>query len=112
MDEEINFQKIENSSGDVILAIDHNLYGNRVVLASSDHFLRVYEKSNAQWTLIDSWRGHASEILQVRVQVMPALAGPCIIHYYNSSSAFFFTRKENREQSRVDLRIFVSLTGC
>ena len=66
MDAEVDFQRIENDSADVVIALHHNLYGNRMVIASGDHHLRVYDRKGTTWQLTDSWRGHDGEITDVR----------------------------------------------
>ncbi|KAF2236960.1 putative nuclear pore protein [Viridothelium virens] len=51
---------------DLVLAIDYNLYGNRMVTASSDHTLRVWDKEGDAWELMDSWKAHDAEVTDVK----------------------------------------------
>lgn len=51
---------------DLLLAVDYNIYGTRIVTASSDHRLKVFDKKGANWELVDSWRAHDAEITAVR----------------------------------------------
>jgi len=55
---------------DIVQAISYNFHGNRIVTASSDHHLKVWDKqANGQWRLVDTWRGHDAEIMEVgRIQ--------------------------------------------
>ncbi|KAI9693024.1 MAG: epoxide hydrolase, soluble (sEH) [Bathelium mastoideum] len=51
---------------DLVLAIDYNLYGTRMVTASSDHTLRVWDKQGDAWELTDSWKAHDAEVTDVK----------------------------------------------
>ena len=45
-----------------------DLYGKRRVTGSTDHRLKVFDRQlDASWKLIDTWRGHDAEILDVGV---------------------------------------------
>ena len=66
MDGVIEFQKLENDSAEIVLALAHNLYGNRLAVASGDHYLRVWDKDGTNWKLTDKWRGHDAEITDVK----------------------------------------------
>lgn len=58
------FQSFENAATDVVLSMNFDCSGTRVVLCSADHKLRVYNVDETnEWTLIDQWRGHNAEIL-------------------------------------------------
>ena len=65
MDSDITFQKLDHQSADLVLAVHHNLYGNRMVTASSDQHLRVWDKKGTEWVLTDKWRAHDGEITGV-----------------------------------------------
>jgi len=60
------FQSFENAAADIVLAASFNTSGTRIVICSADHKIRVYniDQDNA-WTLVDQWRGHDAEILDV-----------------------------------------------
>ncbi|KAF2113262.1 nucleoporin seh1 [Lophiotrema nucula] len=51
---------------DLVLAVDFNYYGNRMVTASSDHRLKVWTKHDESWSLVDSWKAHDAEIVDVK----------------------------------------------
>lgn len=50
---------------DVVLAVDFNYFGTRMVTAGADHRLKVWDKRDDQWTLVESWRAHDAEIVDV-----------------------------------------------
>ena len=63
------FQSFENAAADAVLAISYNPSGTRYAVASADHKVRIYDSgnqySNGQSTLMDQWRAHDAEILDV-----------------------------------------------
>lgn len=62
------FQRLSHGHQDLILALDYNLYGNRMVTASSDHRLRVWDRDDKTglWAVIDAWTAHDAEITEVK----------------------------------------------
>lgn len=50
-------------------AVDFNFYGTRMVTASADHKLKVFDRKDDNWTLIDTWSAHSAEITDVSLQV-------------------------------------------
>ena len=60
------FQDFEYAAADIVLAASFNSAGNRAILCSADHKIRVYNiDGNKAWTLADLWRGHDAEVLDV-----------------------------------------------
>ena len=55
----------EQNHRDVVLAVDFNFYGTRMVTASSDHRMKVYDRKEDSWNLVDSFSGHDAEITDV-----------------------------------------------
>lgn len=49
-----------------MLAVDFNYFGTRMVTASSDHRLKVWDKKDDSWNLVESWKAHDAEIVDVR----------------------------------------------
>ncbi|KZF25452.1 putative nuclear pore protein [Xylona heveae TC161] len=66
MDSTNGFQVFEHGHQDVVQAADYNFYGNRLVTASSDHRLKVWDLHDGEWELTDTWRGHDAEIMDVK----------------------------------------------
>jgi nucleoporin SEH1 len=60
------FTTFDHGHNDLVLAVDFNFYGMRMVTASSDHRLKVWDKKDDTWTLIDTWRGHDAEVVDVK----------------------------------------------
>ncbi|KAF2485157.1 WD40-repeat-containing domain protein [Neohortaea acidophila] len=62
------FHRLSHGHQDLILAFDYNLYGNRVVTASSDHRLRVWTRNDESgaWTVTDTWTAHDAEVIDVK----------------------------------------------
>lgn len=52
---------------DLITVTKFNFYGNRIVTASSDHRMKVWDLKDEKWRLTDTWRAHDAEILDVRL---------------------------------------------
>lgn len=61
-----SFSTFQHGHQDLVLAVDFNLYGDRMVTASSDHRLKVWDKKDENWILTDTWRAHDAEIVDVR----------------------------------------------
>jgi nucleoporin SEH1 len=66
MASERGFSTFEHGHSDLVLAVDFNFYGTRMVTASSDHTLKVYDRKDESWSLIDTWRAHDAEIVDVK----------------------------------------------
>lgn len=60
-----NFQTFAHGHQDLVLAVDFNYFGTRMVTASSDHRLKVWDKKDDSWTLVESWKAHDAEIVDV-----------------------------------------------
>ncbi|KAG8531648.1 uncharacterized protein KY384_003279 [Bacidia gigantensis] len=59
------FHTFENTAADAVSAIQYDAGGDRIVTASADHRLRIYQKScvdSNDWELYDQWRGHDAEV--------------------------------------------------
>ncbi|KAJ4291892.1 hypothetical protein N0V90_009789 [Kalmusia sp. IMI 367209] len=66
MASERNFQSFAHGHQDLVLAVDFNYFGTRMVTASSDHRLKVWDKKDESWTLVESWKAHDAEIVDVK----------------------------------------------
>ncbi|KAI4732836.1 WD40 repeat-like protein [Aureobasidium sp. EXF-12298] len=51
---------------DLVLAVDYNFYGTRMVTASSDHRLKVWDRKDDGWTVTDVWKAHDAEVTDVK----------------------------------------------
>ena len=60
-----SFQTFSHGHQDLVLAIDFNYFGTRMVTASSDHRAKVWDKKDDSWTLVESWKAHNAEIIDV-----------------------------------------------
>jgi nucleoporin SEH1 len=65
MASERNFQTFSHGHQDLVLAVDFNYFGTRMVTASSDHRLKVWDKKDDAWSLVESWKAHDAEIVDV-----------------------------------------------
>ena len=65
MTAERNFQTFPHGHQDLVLAVDFNYFGTRMVTASSDHRLKVWDKKDDAWSLVESWKAHDAEIVDV-----------------------------------------------
>lgn len=59
------FQTFAHRHQDLVLAVDFNYFGTRMVTASSDHRLKVWDKKDDAWTLVESWKAHDAEVVDV-----------------------------------------------
>jgi nucleoporin SEH1 len=62
---ERTFQTFSHGHQDLVLAVDFNYFGTRMVTASSDHRLKVWDKKDDSWTLVENWKAHDAEIVDV-----------------------------------------------
>ena len=64
--EQHGFQSFEHTATDTVLAASYNASGTKIALCSADHKIRVYSiNADKKWTLLDQFRGHDAEILDV-----------------------------------------------
>jgi nucleoporin SEH1 len=61
-----SFQAFGHGHHDLVLAVDFNFYGNRMVTAGSDQKLKVWDRNGDEWQIVDSWKAHNAEITDVR----------------------------------------------
>jgi WD40 repeat protein len=60
------FADFDAGHRDLVTVTKFNFYGNRIVTASSDHRMKVWDQKDGQWQLTDTWRAHDAEIRDVR----------------------------------------------
>ena len=60
-----SFVTFTHGHQDLVLAVDFNYFGTRMVTASSDHRLKVWDRKEDTWLLIESWKAHDAEIVDV-----------------------------------------------
>lgn len=61
------FNSFDPGHADLVTVTKFNFYGNRLLTASADHRIKVWDlQKDGSWTLIDAWRGHDAEIRDVR----------------------------------------------
>ncbi|KAF2098465.1 WD40 repeat-like protein [Rhizodiscina lignyota] len=61
-----SFQTFDHGHSDLVLAVDFDFYGTRMVTASSDQRLRVWDRKEQEWVITDAWRAHDAEIVDVK----------------------------------------------
>lgn len=59
------FTQFEIGHRDQVNVIKYNFYGNRILTASADHRVKVWDQKEDGWELIDTWRAHDAEIHDV-----------------------------------------------
>lgn len=62
---EIGFHRFAHGHQDLVLAVSYNFYGTRMVTASSDHRLKVWDRKDERWVLTDEWKAHDAEVTDV-----------------------------------------------
>lgn len=62
------FHRFSHGHQDLVLAVAYNLYGTRMATASSDHRVKVWDRSDKtdQWTVTDVWPAHDAEVTDVK----------------------------------------------
>jgi len=60
------FHRFSHGHQDLVLAIDYNFYGTRMVTASSDHKLKVWDRKDDVWEVTDVWTAHDAEVTDVK----------------------------------------------
>ncbi|KAF2663892.1 WD40 repeat-like protein [Microthyrium microscopicum] len=63
---ERGFSTFEHGHNDLVLAVDFNFYGTRMVTASADHRLKVFDRKDEAWEIVDTWRAHDAEVVDVK----------------------------------------------
>lgn len=75
--EESGFRSFENVAADAILSINYTPSGTRCAIAAADHKVRIYDCANQdsgiQPTLLEQWKAHDAEILDVSSRVSRSL---------------------------------------
>ena len=61
------FHRFSHGHQDLVLAVDYNFYGTRMVTASSDHRLKVWDRRDDGWSVTDVWVAHDAEVTDVRI---------------------------------------------
>ncbi|KAL2831942.1 WD40-repeat-containing domain protein [Aspergillus pseudoustus] len=56
------FSDFDAGHRDLVTVTKFNFYGNRIVTASSDHRMKVWDQKDGEWQLTDTWRAHDAEI--------------------------------------------------
>ncbi|KAI4090888.1 MAG: hypothetical protein LQ339_008247 [Xanthoria mediterranea] len=63
----IGFQDFDHGATDLVSAAEFNGPGTHLAVCSTDHSIRVFTQDyRHDWTLLDHWRGHDAEILDVK----------------------------------------------
>ena len=62
------FHRFPHNHQDLVLAISYNFYGTRMATASSDHRIKVWDRSDKtnQWSVTDDWTAHDAEVTDVK----------------------------------------------
>lgn len=69
---------------DLVQSIHYNFYGDRLVTGSSDHRIKVWNrKPDGEFELVDTWRGHDAEVMEVVENSLHLTACPNIIRRLN-----------------------------
>lgn len=67
------FADFDAGHRDLVTVTKFNFYGNRIVTASSDHRMKVWDQKDGEWQLIDTWRAHDAEIRDVSKTMFPRI---------------------------------------
>jgi hypothetical protein len=63
------FTDFDAGHRDLTVVTKFNFYGNRIVTASSDHRMKVWDQKDGDWQLVDTWRAHDAEIRDVSTMI-------------------------------------------
>jgi nucleoporin SEH1 len=84
MSVERGYLSFDQGHSDVVLAVDFHYYGYRMVTASSDHKLKVWDRKDDNWTLVDSWKAHDAEIVDVSDHSVCTLSSDSLLLFYQT----------------------------
>lgn len=56
------FTEFNAGHRDLVVVTKFNFYGTRIVTASTDHRMKVWDQRDGSWQLTDTWRAHDAEI--------------------------------------------------
>ncbi|PGH27981.1 hypothetical protein AJ80_00235 [Polytolypa hystricis UAMH7299] len=56
------FNDFDAGHRDLVTVTKFNFYGTRILTASSDHRVKVWDQKDGTWQLTDTWRAHDAEI--------------------------------------------------
>lgn len=90
------FADFDSGHRDLVIVTKFNFYGNRILTASSDHRIKVWDRRDGQWQLTDTWRAHDAEIRDVS----KASQNTNIVLYINFPSGYLewsFHRSASRQ---------------
>jgi nucleoporin SEH1 len=73
------FADFDAGHRDLVTVTKFNFYGNRIVTASSDHRMKVWDQKDGEWQLIDTWRAHDAEIRDVSIRSLGPLCRQILI---------------------------------
>ncbi|KAF2727633.1 WD40 repeat-like protein [Polyplosphaeria fusca] len=59
-------QAVSTGHRDMVLAVDFNYFGTRMVSAGADHRLEVCDKKDDTWVPVDRWKAHDAEVTDVK----------------------------------------------
>jgi hypothetical protein len=76
---ERGFQSFSHRHQDLVLAVDFNYFGTRMVTAGSDHRLKVWDKKDDSWNLVESWKAHDAEIVDVSALLLCATSSSHLV---------------------------------
>lgn len=62
-----SMQSVATGHRDIVLAVDFNYFGTRMVSAGADHRLEVCDKKDDNWVTVDRWKAHDAEITDVSI---------------------------------------------
>lgn len=65
------FTEFEAGHRDLVTVTKFNFYGNRILTASADHRVKVWDQKDSGWELVDTWRAHDAEIRDVYIAIPP-----------------------------------------
>lgn len=69
------FADFDAGHRDLVSVTKFNFYGNRIVTASSDHRMKVWDQKDGEWQLVDTWRAHDAEIRDVSKALLYPIRG-------------------------------------
>ncbi|KAI9848897.1 MAG: epoxide hydrolase, soluble (sEH) [Sclerophora amabilis] len=61
-----NFRTWDHGHRDVVTTIAYNFHGDQIATGSADHRMKVFEKENDTWKVVDTWRAHSAQVFEVK----------------------------------------------
>lgn len=78
---------------DLLTNISFDFYGNRMATSGADHTVKVFERVDGNWELVDSWRAHEAPVVCTSwagpeySQILASASHDCVVKIWEEDTA-------------------------